>query len=83
MRARIMQVLAEVAVKQKDHQQIIKTHQWLKNNGYDDKEALLFNLGTALGLMGDHQKADDIFKQLLITIFLTPARRFRQKKSKI
>ena len=65
-RTRIMQVLAEVALKEKDHQQVIKTHQELVSRGYGDKEALLFNLGTSLGLMGEHQKADDIFKQLLI-----------------
>jgi len=65
-RTRIMEVLAEVALKEKDTQQVIKTHQELLDRGYGDKEALLFNLGTSLGLMGEHQKSDDVFKQLLI-----------------
>jgi soluble lytic murein transglycosylase len=65
-RTRIMQVLAEVALKQKDHQQVIKTHQELLDRGYGDKEALLFNVGTSLSIMGEHKKADEIFKQLLI-----------------
>jgi soluble lytic murein transglycosylase len=65
-RMRIQQVLAEVALKQKDHRQIIKTHEELLLRGYGDKEALLFNLAMSLSFMGEHQKADDVFKQLFI-----------------
>lgn len=64
--ARIQQILSEVALFEKDHHQVIKTHQELIARGYGDQEALLFNLGTSLGIMGEHQKSDDIFKQLLI-----------------
>ena len=63
--SRINHILAQVALKQKDHQQIINTHQELLKQGYGDKEALLFNLATSLSIMGEHKKSDDILKKLI------------------
>lgn len=63
---RTQQILAEIAFKEKDHQQIIKTHSELLGRGLSDDKVLLFNLAASLGHMGEHEKADEIFKQLLL-----------------
>lgn len=63
---RIKKVLADIAVAEKDNQHIIKTHQALLGNGLSEHEALLFNLATALSNAGEHEKANDVYKRLLI-----------------
>jgi soluble lytic murein transglycosylase-like protein len=65
-------ILADIALKEKDNQQIIKTHQAMLNNGYSANEALLFNLATALANAGAHEKANEIYKRLLTQFPTSP-----------
>lgn len=79
---RIRRILADVAVHKKDDYLIIKTHQDLLNGGFRENEAILFNLASSLAKVGEHQKADDIFKQLLVNFPTSPeAKRAEQIKS--
>jgi soluble lytic murein transglycosylase len=63
---RAKKILAEIAVRQKDYHQIIRTHEELLEKGYREDEAFLFNLGNALSMLGETAKADKIFKRLLM-----------------
>ena len=65
-KVRLNQVLAEIAFKQKDHLQIIKTHQELLNRGLSNEKALLFNLALSLKTMNRFEEADETLKRLLI-----------------
>lgn len=66
LKARLHQILAEVAFEQKDHLQIIKTHQELINRGLSNDKALLFNLAISLKTMNRHEEADETLKRLLV-----------------
>jgi soluble lytic murein transglycosylase len=68
---RLRQILADIAVQKKDNQQIIKTHEQLLKQGYGEDEALLFNLATALANVGEHTKANEVYKKLLISFPLS------------
>lgn len=64
--SRVRQMLADIAVMQKDDQRVIKTHEDLLAKGYKEDEVLLFNLAAALSNIGEHQKANEVYKKLLI-----------------
>lgn len=63
---RVRAVLADIALQQKDDVAIIKTHRDLLSKGYQENEALLFNLGTALLRTGKEHDANEIFKRLMV-----------------
>src|SRR5580658_5139105 len=63
---RVRYLLAEIAISQKDDQRIIKTHEELLAKGFKENDILLFNLATALSNIGEHEKANDVYKKLLI-----------------
>lgn len=63
---RVRRVLADVAAHKKDDVQIIKTHQELLDHGFKENEALLFNLASSLSNIGEHKRADEVYKRLLI-----------------
>lgn len=63
----VRRVLADIAMLEKDHHQIIKTHQDLLTKGYTENEVVLFNLASSLTAVGEHKKANDIYKKLLVT----------------
>lgn len=63
---RVRKVLADIATEKKDDHQIIETHRALLAKGFPENEVLLFNLATALINIKEHQKANEIFKKLLI-----------------
>lgn len=65
-KTRIDGILAHIALKEKNHQQIIKTQQKLLGRGLNDEHAILFNLGTELSHVGESAKADEIFKEIII-----------------
>lgn len=69
---RIRQVLADIAVLKKDDQQIIQTHQNLLAKGYAENEVLLFNLATALTNIGEYERANEIYRKLLVNFPLSP-----------
>jgi soluble lytic murein transglycosylase len=76
---RVRKVLADIAVKQKDDQQIIKTHYELLEKGYSENEVLLFNLATALTNVGEYQKANEVYRRLLIYFPLSLGSKQAQK----
>lgn len=79
---RVRQVLADIAVQKKDDQQIINTHRELLAKGYTENEALLFNLAAALTNVGEHQKANEVYKRLLIYFPISPgAKRAQQLRN--
>jgi hypothetical protein len=69
---KVRQILADIAVKQKDDFQIIKTHEDLLSKGYQENEVLLFNLAVALSNIGEHEKANDVYKKLLVNFPTSP-----------
>lgn len=64
--SRIKHILAEIAVKEQDHQQVVESHQELLKDNIGVNESLLKNLASSLKHIGHHQRADEIYKQLLI-----------------
>jgi soluble lytic murein transglycosylase len=76
---RIRQVLADIAVQKKDDQQIIKTHRDLLEKGFTENEALLFNLAAALTNVGEHKKANEVYKRLLIHFPISPGAKHAER----
>lgn len=64
LRARL--VLADIAVTNKNHHEIIRTHQDLLDRGFKENDVLLFNLAQSLKSLGEFKKADEVYKRLLI-----------------
>lgn len=63
---RIRTILADIAVLEKNDRKIINTHEQLLNNGYGESDAILFNLASALMNVGEYDKANSVYKRLLI-----------------
>ncbi len=63
---RVHQLLADLAVKSQDHQQIIETHKRVLRDAGAENEDRLYKLAFSLSKLGNNKEADEIFKQLLI-----------------
>lgn len=63
---RVRQMLADIAVAERDDQRVVKTHEDLLAKGYQEDEVLLFNLASALTNIGEHEKANEVYKKLLV-----------------
>jgi soluble lytic murein transglycosylase len=63
---RVKGLLSEIAVKEKNYHQIIKTHEDLLKDGFRESDAFLFNLAFAMSKIGEQKKANEVYKRLLI-----------------
>lgn len=66
IKIKLDQLLADIALMEKDQEAIVSTHRKLLYNRLAENEENLFNLASSLSSLGQDEEANQVFKQLLI-----------------